>query len=80
MLLQTLRVARWNTTGKGWQHEEETGHADLLDALLYLRRNVTRRALPEGTPSLESEAWQVPPSPALEGFDGMRALLEDGEG
>jgi hypothetical protein len=80
VLLQTLRVARWNTIGKGWQHEEETGHADLLDALLYLRRNVTRRPLPQGEHTLATEAWQMPPERPLEGLDGFRAMLEDSEG
>lgn len=48
-LILTLRTARWKqSAGKTptWEYSQAIGHADLLDALLYLVRNVHRRPYP----------------------------------
>lgn len=48
-LILTLRKARWKQTAlktPQWDYSREIGHADLLDALLYLVRNVKRRPYP----------------------------------
>jgi hypothetical protein len=45
----TLKKARWKQTATKqpqWDYNPEIGHADLLDALLYLVRNVRRRPYP----------------------------------
>jgi hypothetical protein len=45
LLIKTLRLAkRAKQVSKGFERGEEIGHADLLDALLYLVRNVRRNA------------------------------------
>jgi len=63
VLLDTMKKARWKETGKtdaGFAEDPKIGHADLLDADLYLNRNVKRRAYPEEVPELE---MQIPGTP-----------------
>jgi hypothetical protein len=58
LLIKTLRLARRAATAsKGFQHSKEIGHADLLDALIYLVRNVRRNAMP-GTTEVRPMAEQ----------------------
>jgi hypothetical protein len=50
LLIKTLLLAkRAKQVSKGFERGEEIGHADLLDALLYLIRNVRRHAPPPVT-------------------------------
>ncbi len=51
LLIKTLRMAkRHKQANKGFERAEEIGHADLLDALLYLVRNVRRHNMPDAPP------------------------------
>jgi hypothetical protein len=46
-LVKTLRLARRaKQMSKGFERMEEIGHADLLDCLIYMVRNLKRRELP----------------------------------
>jgi hypothetical protein len=59
LLISTLKKAQWKKTGRtdsGFAEDPEIGHADLLDALLYLTRNVRRRSVPGETPTLMDHA------------------------
>lgn len=50
LLLKTLKYARWNDARTDYERNEETGHADMWKALVYLFRNVQ---------------WQRNPFPAV---------------
>ena len=72
-LLRTLRTAQWATTGKGFAEASDIGHADLLDAALYLVRNVRRRPYPQPMPTL-MEQMRIPGAPPEHRSAGIRAL------
>lgn len=63
LLIKTMRMAkRHKQVRKGFQHGEEIGHADLLDALLYLVRNVRRHAMPAASPQAPMAVRDVLPA------------------
>jgi hypothetical protein len=58
MLIGTLRTAVWNKARTSFERLREYGHADPLDALIYLHRNVDRYSNPyPGAP--EGATWQT---------------------
>jgi hypothetical protein len=58
MLIGTLRTAVWNKARTSFERLREYGHADALDALIYLHRNVDRYSNPyPGAP--EGATWQT---------------------
>ena len=58
MLIGTLRTAVWNKARTSFERLREYGHADALDALIYLHRNVDRYSNPyPGLP--EGATWQT---------------------
>ena len=58
MLIGTLRTAVWNKARTSFERLREYGHADALDALIYLHRNVGRYSNPyPGIP--EGATWQT---------------------
>jgi hypothetical protein len=58
MLIGTLRTAVWNKARTSFERLREYGHADALDALIYLHRNVDRYSNPyPGIP--EGATWQT---------------------
>lgn len=77
-LLATLKRAQWAATGqtnRGFAEDPQIGHADLLDAALYLVRNVSRRPYPKPLPTVEDHAgvrWNERPLRT----PGMRKLRE----
>jgi len=78
-LIKTLKRVRWRPTTSPtarptWGYEKEIGHADLLDALIYLRRNVHRRPYPKAAPTMEQQAAMLMPWSAQLRTPGMRAL------
>lgn len=67
LLIKTLRVAkRAKQARKGFEHGDDIGHADLLDALLYMIRNVKRRELPKAPTQRQAEAQVRPPPPVAQ--------------
>lgn len=79
LLITTLRKARWKQTATKqpqWDYNPEIGHADLLDALLYLVRNVRRRPFPAVEHTIYDAAGILPEM--LEGLKtpGMRRLAK----
>ena len=57
-LIGTLRTAVWNKARTSFERLREYGHADALDALIYLHRNVDRYSNPfPGVP--EGATWQT---------------------
>lgn len=79
-LLATLKRAQWAETGntnKGFAEDPAIGHADLLDAALYLVRNVKRRAYPQAMPSMEAQIGMPPDRMERQlRTPGMRALRQ----
>jgi hypothetical protein len=79
-LLATLKRAQWAATGKtnrGFAEDPAIGHADLLDAALYLVRNVHRRPYPKPLPTIEEHArmpWAERPL-RTKGMRDLRAAL-----
>lgn len=82
-LILTLRTARWkmpktgqpnSTTRPTWEYSQAIGHADLLDALLYLVRNVTRRPYPTVPITVRDVAGVPDLSFAALKTQGMREL------
>jgi hypothetical protein len=58
MLIGTLKTAVWNKARTSFERLREYGHADALDALIYLHRNVDRYSNPyPGIP--EGATWQT---------------------
>jgi len=58
MLIGTLRTAVWNKARTSFERLREYGHADALDALIYLHRNVDRYSNPyPGIPA--GATWQT---------------------
>ncbi len=58
MLIGTLRVAVWNKARTQFEQLKEYGHADALDAAIYMHRNVGRYENPyPGIP--EGATWQT---------------------
>jgi hypothetical protein len=58
MLIGTLKTAVWNKGRTSFERLREYGHADALDALIYLYRNVDRYSNPyPGIP--EGATWQT---------------------
>jgi hypothetical protein len=58
MLIGTLRTAVWNKARTSFERLREYGHADALDALIYLHRNVDRYSNPyPGVP--DGATWQT---------------------
>jgi hypothetical protein len=57
LTLATFRQAQWaqGLTSRGFAEGPEIGHADLLDAALYLVRNVRRRPYPEAVLTFEQQ-------------------------
>lgn len=48
VLIKTLTIAKFaKSENRGFQESKEIGHADLLDALIYLVRNVRRKEIPQ---------------------------------
>jgi hypothetical protein len=65
LLIKTLRLARRaKQVAKGFEHGEEIGHADLLDALIYFIRNVKKRSMPKVASMRTAERDVRPPAPA----------------
>lgn len=86
-LILTLKTARWKPGSPGapatWQYSQAIGHADLLDALLYLVRNVTRRPYPYVPLTIRDMAGVPDLSQRHLRTEGMRTLsrkLEENEG
>lgn len=64
LLIKTLRLAkRAKQASKGFERGAEIGHADLLDALLYLIRNIRRASIPKASPVRNVEQGMRPPEP-----------------
>lgn len=66
-LIKTLRIARRSKNKhKGFMEQEGIGHADLLDCLLYLVRNVRKHQMPDvaPTPTPADFARPAPPPQA----------------
>lgn len=77
-LLLTLKTAQWKATGKtdaGFAEDPAIGHADLLDAALYLIRNVIRRPYPKAVLTLEQQAFMPQAVPPLS-TPGLRRMSE----
>lgn len=67
LLIKTLRIAkRAKAKKRGFEEMKEIGHADLLDTLLYIVRNLRKHAMPEPPqPSSPTAFTQpAPPEPA----------------
>lgn len=64
LLLRTLKYARWNDNRTDYERAEETGHADLWKALIYLFRNVAWNTDPTPPPQLTREQWYRGEEPA----------------
>jgi hypothetical protein len=64
-LIKTLFSATWNRQFKSYERDAEIGHADALDALLYLVRNVRqdRNPAPPGQTWLERDGFVRPAQP-----------------
>ena len=77
LLIKTLRLAkRARQASRGFERMEEIGHADLLDALLYLIRNVRRREMPKAPQQRAAEAQvRTAPQPALNGDQQLARAL-----
>lgn len=79
VLLATLRKAQWAKTGRGerptFEHQADIGHADLLDAALYLVRNVRRRPYPAPLPTFEQQIG-IPGAPSDFRSRGLRDLSQ----
>jgi len=45
-LLLTLETGIWNNARSGWEHNDRTGHADAIAALMYMWRNVQKERNP----------------------------------
>lgn len=64
LLIKTLRTAKVaKDTRRGFERGDEIGHADLLDCLIYLVRNVNRRELPKAPDQRPVEAQVRAPPP-----------------
>lgn len=77
LLVVTLRKARWKqsaTKQPQWDYSAEIGHADLLDALLYLVRNVRRRPYPAVEHTIYDAAGVLPESLVGLNTPGLRRL------
>jgi len=81
--LATFRKAQWaqGITSRGFAETPEIGHADLLDAALYLVRNVRRRPYPVPELSFEEQIgapWaKRTVSTLTPGMQQLRDLLSD---
>jgi hypothetical protein len=77
LTLTTFRKAQWaqGLTSRGFAETPEIGHADLLDAALYLVRNVRRRPYPTQLPSFD-QVVGLPGARNKYASDGMRQLAE----
>ena len=82
-LLKTLKYARWNDNRTDYERTEDTGHADLWKALIYMFRNVQwqRNPWPPQPHTREQRVLGVKPQPqsqaaraAQGGFKGVRPL------
>lgn len=82
-LLKTLKYARWNDNRTDYERTEETGHADLWKALIYMFRNVqwSRNPFPPAAPTREQKILGVKPQPhsqaaraAVGGFKAAKPL------
>jgi hypothetical protein len=60
-LVKTLFTASWNPKHESFDRDDETGHADALDALLYMTRNVqrNRNPFPRGDTWLVRDGFQA---------------------
>lgn len=82
VLLATLKKAQWVKTvrpssTRAFVEHPEIGHADLLDAALYLVRNVKRRPYPKPLPTVEQQIG-VPwgrPAPRSRGIRELQRVL-----
>lgn len=76
LTLATFRKAQWATglQSRGFAETPEIGHADLLDAALYLCRNVRRRPYPVQVPDMLEQARGI--MGARPRSEGMRRLAE----
>lgn len=79
LCLSTFRKAQWVKTGRGerptFAHLPDIGHADLLDATLYLSRNVRRRPYPKPLPTFEQQIG-IPIAPPTLRSRGLRELSQ----
>lgn len=80
-LILTLRTARWKQSATQsasapatWTYSKAIGHADLLDALLYLVRNVRRRPYPYKPITVRDVAGVPDTTYAHLRTEGMRTL------
>jgi hypothetical protein len=77
LLIKTLRLARRAPTGRrSFQRTQDIGHADLLDSLLYMCRNIHRHEMPEEVrpPALTRDILP-PPKPHATSGEKLRDLL-----
>lgn len=78
LLIKTLRMAKREKTARGlsFVEMEEIGHADLLDCLIYLVRNVRRHATPVADPQAHvARDWIPKPQKRSQAGETLRMAL-----
>jgi len=81
LLIKTLRLAkRAKQARRGFEHLDEHDHADTVDALLYLVRNVRRNRMPDEAPPTGPQAAlpQAPRTPLPSGARELRKVFRLG--
>lgn len=77
VLIKTLYSATWNRQFKSYERDSEIGHADALDALLYLVRNVRKdqNPTPAGQTWLERDGFVRPMATVTPGARSFAAAV-----
>jgi hypothetical protein len=80
-LIKTMKMAKREKTARGLSFVEmdEIGHADLLDCLIYLIRNVNRHAMPVADPQAHvARDWTPKPQGRSQAGETLRMALGRG--
>jgi hypothetical protein len=77
-LLKTLKYARWNDNRTDYERTEETGHADLWKALVYMFRNVqwSRNPYPANPLLPEDRAAGRRPQPRSQNIRALQGAFQ----
>jgi hypothetical protein len=79
LLIKTMRTAKHaSQKRKGFRRTKELGHADLLEALLFVVRNVRHREMPKDTSPAQPQATQGTTYGSSMTKREERALADDG--
>ena len=64
-LILQMNLGIWNKTRSGFERSKAFGHSDLIDALIYMSRNISKNNLPEGlrqtTPQIHPDWYRHKP-------------------